>query len=62
MKFHPFLDGNKRTAIYCAVYFIKLNKEAEVKEFIVKMEQIVVDLAQNKIDKEKLLSFLQENI
>ncbi|EHE4680399.1 type II toxin-antitoxin system death-on-curing family toxin, partial [Campylobacter jejuni] len=33
VKFHPFLDGNKRTAIYSAVYFIRLNKQDEVKEF-----------------------------
>ncbi len=25
VKFHPFLDGNKRTAIYLAKAFIKLN-------------------------------------
>ncbi|EJD3101603.1 TPA: type II toxin-antitoxin system death-on-curing family toxin [Campylobacter jejuni subsp. jejuni] len=62
VKFHPFLDGNKRTAIYSAVYFIRLNKQDEVKEFIVKMEQVVVDLAENKIDKEKLLKLLQEII
>ncbi|BEK33207.1 hypothetical protein B11447_10410 [Campylobacter jejuni] len=58
----PIFRWQQRTAIYSAVYFIRLNKQDEVKEFIVKMEQVVVDLAENKIDKEKLLKLLQEII
>ena len=36
VKFHPFLDGNKRTAIYSAVYFIRLNKKKKLKNLLLK--------------------------
>ncbi|MEI6728697.1 MAG: type II toxin-antitoxin system death-on-curing family toxin [bacterium] len=55
IKFHCFNDGNKRTALALGAYFIKLNFSANLAEkFLIEMENIVVEVAENKIDKELL--------
>ena len=54
VKFHPFLDGNKRTAIYIADAFIELNHPEILREDLYeKLEDVVVDVASGKIDKEQ---------
>ena len=43
VKFHPFLDGNKRSAIYLIKAFIKLNvPEILPNDFYQKLENVVV--------------------
>ena len=55
VKFHCFNDGNKRTALALGAYFIKLNFSSNLAEkFLIEMENIVVEVAENKIDKELL--------
>ena len=61
VKFHPFLDGNKRTALYIAKAFIKLNFPEILREdFYEKLEDVVVAVASDEIDKERLQNILSE--
>lgn len=61
MKFHPFLDGNKRTAIYLAKAFIKLNApEILPDDFYERLENVVVGVASDEIDKDSLKAILAE--
>lgn len=59
VKFHPFLDGNKRSAIYLAKAFIKLNVPQSLpNDFYTKLENIVVNVASDEMSKEQLRDFL----
>lgn len=65
-KNHCFNDGNKRSSIALSAYFLSINNfEGLVEKFILEMENMVVDLADNVIDRELLLeivtSFLYED-
>lgn len=61
VKFHPFLDGNKRTAIYLAKAFIKLNvPEILPDDFYEMLENVVVGVASDEIDKDSLKAILAE--
>ncbi|RLV58107.1 type II toxin-antitoxin system death-on-curing family toxin [Parashewanella curva] len=54
-KFHAFNDGNKRSSLVLGAYFLELNGyDYCVKKFVHEMENIVVWVAENKIDKELL--------
>ncbi|MGK0272178.1 MAG: death-on-curing protein [Cocleimonas sp.] len=58
-KFHAFNDGNKRSSLVLGAYFLELNGyDYCVTKFVLEMENIVVWVAENKIDK----SLLQEVI
>lgn len=60
VKFHPFLDGNKRSAIYLAHAFIELNApEILPDDFYQKLENVVVDVASNEMSKDELKAFLK---
>lgn len=59
IKFHPFLDGNKRTSIHLANFFLEFN-DISIEDFSIKMEDVVVDVAENKIDKNELLQILKQ--
>ncbi len=55
IKFHAFSDGNKRSSIALGSYFLKLNGyDYAVKDFVIKMENISVWVAEGKISKEIL--------
>ena len=61
MKFHLFLDGNKRSVIYLADVFIELNYLELLREdFYERLEDVVVAVASDEIDKEGLQSILSE--
>lgn len=61
VKFHPFLDGNKRTAIYLANAFIELNKSQILPDdFYQKLENIVVDVANDRMSKDELKVSLKD--
>lgn len=63
VKFHSFIDGNKRTTLHIALMFIALNCDLkENKQFIISLENIIVSLASGEIDKEELRDFIQANI
>lgn len=54
-KFHGFNDGNKRSSLVLGAYFLELNGyEYCVTDFVLAMENIVVWLAENKIEKDLL--------
>lgn len=59
VKFHPFLDGNKRSTIYLAKAFIKLNAPKMLpNDFYQKLENVVVSVASDEIDKDILKAIL----
>ena len=54
-KFHAFNDGNKRASISLGAYFLELNGYKYcMKTFVLRMENIVVWVAEGKIEKELL--------
>lgn len=54
-KNHAFNDGNKRSSLALGAYFLELNGyDFLVKKFIKEMENVVVWVADNVIDKELL--------
>ncbi|MCO6540042.1 MAG: type II toxin-antitoxin system death-on-curing family toxin [Gilliamella sp.] len=62
-KFHPFNDGNKRSSLALAAYFLELNNyQYCVKKFIQEMEEIVVWLAEGKINDNLLLEIIDSII
>ncbi|WP_258437146.1 Fic family protein [Helicobacter monodelphidis] len=61
MKFHPFADGNKRTAIYIAKAFIKLNfPDSLPTDFYQKLEDTIVSVASDSISKDGLAQILTD--
>ena len=62
-KFHPFNDGNKRSSLVLGAYFLELNGyDYCINKFIYEMEEIVVWLAEGKIDDTLLLDIVQSII
>lgn len=58
-KFHAFNDGNKRSSIVLGSYFLKINGyDYCVQDFVIKMENITVWLAESKISKELLIKLI----
>lgn len=54
-KNHCFNDGNKRASIALSAYFLEINNcSFIIPRFIEQMENITVDVADNRIDKELL--------
>ncbi|GMB90599.1 hypothetical protein NHP190002_13030 [Helicobacter ailurogastricus] len=54
VKFHPFPDGNKRTAVYLCTHFFLINGYVLINEIEEKLEQLVLDVAEDKVSKEEL--------
>ena len=62
-KFHPFNDGNKRSSLVLGAYFLELNGyDYCINRFIHEMEEVVVWLAEGKIDDNLLLDILKSII
>jgi len=60
VKFHPFLDGNKRTALLISRAFIMMNHpELLVEDFYLQLEDVIVEVASGEISKEKLKEILK---
>lgn len=58
-KHHAFNDGNKRSSLVLGAYFLELNGlNYVVKRFVKEMENIVVEVAKNTIDKHLLHSII----
>lgn len=63
IKFHMFMDGNKRTSIAIGAAFLNLNNRNYRSEiFITEMENIVLWVAQGLIDKELLQEIISSII
>lgn len=59
-KFHPFSDGNKRSSLILGAYFLELNGyDYCIKRFVLEMENIVVWLAEGKINEDLLLKIIK---
>ena len=50
-KNHPFLDGNKRTAMMAAIVYLRLN-EIEPQPDSSKWEKLILDVAGSKLDRD----------
>ena len=48
---HPFLDGNKRTALMAAIVFLRLNG-IDTRPDSEKWEQLMLDVAASKLDRD----------
>ena len=62
VKFHMFNDGNKRASIALGAYFLKINGYEIAQKFVREMENIVVWIAENKIDKDLLRELIESLI
>ena len=61
VKFHPFLDGNKRSAILIARVFVLINApEILPNDFYERLENVVVGVANDEINKDSLKAILTE--
>jgi death-on-curing protein len=49
---HPFIDGNKRTALMAAIVFLRLN-EIEPAPDSDEWERLVLDVASSKLDRDE---------
>jgi death-on-curing protein len=49
---HPFIDGNKRTALMAAIVFVRLN-EIEPAPDSDEWERLVLDVASSKLDRDE---------
>lgn len=59
VKFHPFIDGNKRTALLLGRTFIKINYPASLPtDFYQKLEDIIVSVASDETSKDELKQIL----
>ncbi len=56
---HPFLDGNKRTALACALAFLRLN-ERRIKASRDDLYDLVIGVAEGKVTKAAVAVFFQE--
>jgi death-on-curing protein len=56
---HPFLDGNKRTAMMAAIVFLRLNG-IEPTPDSGRWEKLILDLAESKIDREETTARLRK--
>lgn len=59
-KNHAFNDGNKRSSIALGAYFLEINGyDYLVKQFVLKMENIAVWVADNLIDRDLLKEIIE---
>ena len=56
---HPFLDGNKRTAMTAAVVFLRLNGIEPARDSD-RWEKLMLDVAASKIDREETTARLRK--
>ena len=62
-KIHSFIDCNKRSSLARSAYFLQLNGyDFCLTDFIYRMENIVVWVADNKVDKELLKDIIEDII
>jgi death-on-curing protein len=57
---HPFVDGNKRAGLICAIAFLGLN-DAEVVATPDELLEVVLGVAEGRTDKAQVAVFLKAN-
>ena len=62
-KNHSFKDGNKRASIALSSYVLVINNcSFRIERFIIEMENVAVDIADNRIDKKLLFEIISSII
>ncbi len=62
-KNHSFQDGNKRASVVLSAYFLEINNCAfKIERFISEMENVAVDVADNRIGKDLLFEIINSII
>ena len=62
-KNHSFQDGNKRASIVLSAYFLEINNcSFRTMRFLAEMENVAVDVADNRIDKDLLFEVINSII
>lgn len=57
---HPFLDGNKRTAVMSSLMFLSVNPHATFGIIESDIEDLVLDVAKGKIGKKEVCKFFHK--
>lgn len=58
---HPFVDGNKRTALAACLVFLEQNQRLEIKTLPVESwEQLILDVAASKLNRDQTTTRLRE--
>lgn len=57
---HPFVDGNKRTALACCLVFLSFN-DIDIDADPTELEELVVGAAHGTVEKADIASFLRSN-
>ncbi len=57
---HPFVDGNKRTGVVCALVFLELN-DIEIHADNDELVELVVGVADGRRDKDAIADFLRRH-
>ena len=60
MRNHPFIDGNKRTALASALVFLTYNS-IEIKAEFDDLEELTLKTAQGKMNKEQIAVFWKDD-
>lgn len=60
-KNHPFMDGNKRTAVASAEIFVRLNGMS-LKASDEELERLTLDVAEGKVSKDATVTFFKKHI
>jgi death-on-curing protein len=62
-KNHSFQDGNKRASIVLSAYFLEINNcSFRTERFVAEMENVAVDVADNRIEKDILFEIINSII
>jgi death on curing protein len=57
---HPFLDGNKRTALACALAFLRLNS-MRIKSAPSDLYELVIGVAEGRVSKAAVAVFFEQH-
>jgi death-on-curing protein len=60
IKNHPFIDGNKRTGLVCAIVFLK-NNNIEVQENFESLYNFAIEVAASKIEFQEIIQYLNKH-
>jgi len=58
---HPFLDGNKRTALACALTFLYINGFTIHESYKTELADLVLAFLENQRDKGKIVTHFRKN-
>jgi len=62
VKNHPFVDGNKRTALYALLRFLEMNGLTVKVAHNDDLYQFTIDIATSRLGKEQIETWLREHV